>query len=72
MAELLTFMKSVPGSHVTVNDICDHFEKESISVGMMTVYRHLERMVKQGVYVGEQDDSEPSIATITNTRNAAG
>ena len=72
MAELLTFMKSVPGSHVTVNDICDHFEKESISVGMMTVYRHLERMVNQGVYVGEQDDCEPSIATITNTRNAAG
>ena len=49
MAELLTFIKSVPGSHVTVNDICDHFKKEGISVGMTTVYRHLERMVKQGV-----------------------
>ena len=49
MAELLAFLKSVPGSHITVNDICDHFKKEGITVGMTTVYRHLERMVKQGV-----------------------
>ena len=45
MAELLAFLKSVPGSHITVNDICDHFKKEGITVGMTTVYRHLERMV---------------------------
>ena len=44
MAELLAFLKSVPGSHITVNDICDHFKKEGITVGMTTVYRHLERM----------------------------
>ena len=74
MAELLAFLKSVPGSHITVNDICDHFKKEGITVGMTTVYRHLERMVKQGVvakyiiegsssacfeYIGGQDDCEP-------------
>ncbi len=74
MAELLAFLKSVPGSHITVNDICDHFKKEGITVGMTTVYRHLERMVKQGVvakyiiegsssacfeYIGGQDNCEP-------------
>ena len=50
MAELLAFLKSVPGSHITVNDICDHFKKEGITVGMTTVYRHLERMVKPVSY----------------------
>lgn len=74
MAELLAFLKSVPGSHITVNDICDHFKKEGITVGMTTVYCHLERMVKQGVvakyiiegsssacfeYIGGQDNCEP-------------
>lgn len=73
MSELLTFLRSVPGSHVTVNDICDHFKKEGIAMGMTTVYRNLERMVEQGVvakyitegsggacfeYIGEQDNCE--------------
>lgn len=43
MSELLIFLKSVPGSHVTVNDICDHFKKEDVAVRMTTMYRHLER-----------------------------
>ena len=86
MAELLAFLKSVPGSHITVNDICDHFKKEGITVGMTTVYRHLERMVKQGVvakyiiegsssacfeYIGGQDNCEPPSCYHCKCENAA-
>lgn len=49
MTELLIFLKSVQGSHVTVNDICDYFQTKGIAVGTTTVYRNLEKMVKEGV-----------------------
>lgn len=49
MAELLAFLKSVQGSHVTVSDICDHFQNEGIAVGTTTVYRNLEKMVSEGL-----------------------
>ena len=49
MTELLTFLKSVQGSHVTVNDICEYFQKKGISIGTTTVYRHLEKMVGEGL-----------------------
>lgn len=49
MTELLTFLQSVEGSHVTVHDICDYFEAKGIAVGTTTVYRNLEKMVKEGV-----------------------
>jgi len=49
MTELLTFLKSAQGSHVTVNDICDYFQTKGIAIGTTTVYRHLEKMVKEGV-----------------------
>lgn len=72
MKELLSYLESVRGSYVTVGDICAYFEGEGITVGTATIYRHLERMVKQGrvikhvfedtdsacfEYVGEQADS---------------
>ena len=40
MTELLTFLKSVQGSHVTT---------KGIAVGTTTIYRHLEKMVEEGV-----------------------
>ena len=49
MIELLTFLQSVQGSHVTVNDICSYFETKGIAVGTTTVYRHLAKMVKEGL-----------------------
>lgn len=73
MTELLTFLKSVQGNHVTVNEICEHFKHEGITVGTTTVYRHLERMVKEGLvakyvvdgtssacfeYIGQQKNCE--------------
>ncbi len=49
MEEILTFLKSAQGRHVTVNEICQYFEDQGISVGTTTIYRHLERMVEQGL-----------------------
>ena len=49
MTELLTFLKSVKGSHVTVIDISDYFKKQEIAVGTTTIYRQLEKMVKEGI-----------------------
>lgn len=49
MTELLAFLKSVQGSHVTVTDICDYFHQKGIAVGTTTVYRNLEKMVQEGL-----------------------
>lgn len=49
MAELHSYLKSVQGQHVTVNDICVYFKTKGITVGTTTVYRHLERMVEKGI-----------------------
>lgn len=48
MTEILTFLKSVEGQHVTVNDIRNHFKEQGISVGTTTVYRQLDKMVHEG------------------------
>lgn len=48
-AELLAYLKSMQGDHVTVNDICDHFKKDGINVGTTTVYRRLDDMIDEGV-----------------------
>lgn len=73
MVEILAFLESVKGSHVTVSDICHYFEEKGIAVGTTTVYRQLEKMVKEGVvakyvvdggnsacfeYIGEHDKEE--------------
>ena len=63
MAELLTFLKSVQGSHVTVNEICEHFRKQGITVGTTTVYRQLEKMVAEGSVA-------KYVAIIANAKNA--
>ena len=49
MTEILTFLKSVQGRHVTVNEICDFFREKGISIGTTTIYRQLEKMVKEGL-----------------------
>lgn len=45
---LVSYLKSLHGSHVTVNDILGYFSEEGIAVGITTIYRHLERMVADG------------------------
>ena len=47
--ELLSYMKSVAGKHVMVSDICNHFSQTGSKVGTTTIYRHLEKLVEEGV-----------------------
>lgn len=47
--ELLEYLKTVPGKHVTVNDICFYLKKEGKDIGTTTVYRQLEKLVDEGV-----------------------
>lgn len=73
MTELLTFLKSVPGRHVTVNDISEHFKQMQISVGTTTIYRHLEKMVNEGLVAKYIVDGTSSacFAYIGNAESAA-
>lgn len=47
--ELLSYLKSVRGIHVNVHDINAHFRQQGKAIGMATIYRHLERMLKEGL-----------------------
>lgn len=47
--ELLAFLQSVSGEHITVNDIHNHFAEHGSKVGVTTIYRHLENMVNEGI-----------------------
>lgn len=47
--EVLSFLKSTVGEHITVNEICKHFANAGTKVGTTTIYRHLEKLVEEGV-----------------------
>lgn len=47
--ELLNFLKSVKGEHITVNDVVEHLSRQGKRIGTTTVYRQLEKMVEQGL-----------------------
>ena len=49
MTELHTFLQSVQGQHVTVQEIREYFKDREIAVGTTTIYRQLEKMVKEGL-----------------------
>lgn len=46
---MLEYLESVPGEHVTVHDIVTHFAGKGIQIGTTTVYRHLEKLVEEGL-----------------------
>ena len=48
-ADLIDFMMSKMGEHVTVNDVCSHFEEKGKTIGVTTVYRQLDKMVAEGI-----------------------
>ena len=73
MTELHTFLQSVQGQHVTVQEIREYFKDREIAVGTTTIYRQLEKMVKDGLvekyvvegtnsacfeYIGESETSD--------------
>lgn len=47
--ELLDCLRAAPGRHVTVAEICDQLKAKGRPVGTTTIYRHLERMVDEGL-----------------------
>lgn len=49
MSEVLAFLESRKGEHVTAGDVCEHFKSADISIGTTTVYRNLERLVEEGL-----------------------
>lgn len=60
MTEILSYLQSMQGSHVTVHDIHEYFKSKNISVGTTTIYRHLDRMVAEGMvakYVVDEKSS---------------
>ena len=49
MKQILSYLQTVEGTHVTVADICCFFKEQGITIGTTTVYRNLEKMVEQGM-----------------------
>lgn len=46
---LLSFLESAQGRHVAASDIHHHFRQLGMTIGISTIYRHLERMVDEGL-----------------------
>lgn len=47
--ELQNYLQTIEGKHITVADICEHFNAQGKTIGTSTVYRQLERMVDDGI-----------------------
>jgi Fur family ferric uptake transcriptional regulator len=45
---ILAYIASLGGSHVTVGQIAGHFENIGFPIGLTTVYRHLDKLVRSG------------------------
>ena len=46
--ELLNFLRTTDSDHITVGEVCGHFQRCGRPIGTATVYRQLERMVSEG------------------------
>ncbi len=46
---LLAYLRTVPGKHVTVSDICDYFSPNDAAIGQTTIYRQLDKLVDEGL-----------------------
>ena len=47
--DIVSFLQSKKGCHVTAGDVCCHFEQSGKKIGKATVYRQLDRLVEEGV-----------------------
>ena len=47
--ELLQYLKSCPGMHLTAAQIRAHLEAAGTPLGMATVYRHMDKLVQDGL-----------------------
>ena len=48
-ARLLEYLRTVQGTHITANDVCNHFKNQDSSIGQSTIYRQLEKLVDEGL-----------------------
>ncbi len=46
---LIHYLETAPGEHVTAADVCEYFKELGEPIGLSTVYRHLERLVDEGI-----------------------
>lgn len=46
--ELIEFLKTIPGRHVTAGEICTCMKNSGSTIGTATVYRQLEKLVSEG------------------------
>ena len=57
---ILSLIKSEPGKHFTADDIIRELAVSGKSVGKATVYRHLDKLIKQGLvrkYIADEGQS---------------
>jgi Fur family ferric uptake transcriptional regulator len=47
--DIVEYLKTVSGEHITVSDVYEYFRSKGASVGQTTVYRQLERLVDEGL-----------------------
>lgn len=45
---ILQYIISLDGAHVTAAQIAEHFQKEELSIGRTTIYRHLDKLTESG------------------------
>ncbi|MDR3075825.1 MAG: transcriptional repressor [Synergistaceae bacterium] len=45
---ILDYIASLDGRHITTKQIVEHFENTEFSVGLTTIYRHLDKLVASG------------------------
>ncbi|MDR2649336.1 MAG: transcriptional repressor [Clostridiales bacterium] len=45
---ILTYIASHGGTDITVEQIATHFNEEGVSIGLTTIYRHLDKLEKRG------------------------
>ncbi len=46
---ILDFLIEKKDEHVTVGNISEHLEKDGAKVGVTTIYRHLDKLLEQGL-----------------------
>ncbi len=48
MQYLIDFLEHKESSHFTVNDIYLHLKEHNVNIGVTTIYRHLDKLIKSG------------------------
>ena len=46
---LIKYLRAFGGEHVSAADVCEYFKRQGESIGQSNVYRHLERLVDEGI-----------------------